>query len=355
MSKPDYARAFWLVEPGRGALRDEPLPPLEPGQVEVRTLYSGVSRGTEALVFRGEVPASERQRMRAPFQAGDFPAPVKYGYINVGRIEGGALFPTGSVPTGSDKDAHEGLHRAAPQDAENDPEHGRLVFCLYPHQSRYRVPAEAVQPIPETVPAERAVLAAHMETAVNGLWDARPGIGDRIAVVGAGTLGCLCAWLASRIPGCEVELIDTDPRRGRIAAALGVAFADPQNAKLEADRVIHASGTAAGLTTALTLAGFESQVIELSWFGARRIDIPLGEAFHARRLTLRSSQVGTLPPEQRGRWDHRRRLRLALALLADPALDVLITGEDRFESLPEVMAKLAAGPGDTLMHRIRYD
>lgn len=342
MSKPDHARAFWLAEPGRGELRDEPLPPLEPGQVEVHTLYSGVSRGTEALVFRGEVPASERQRMRAPFQGGDFPAPVKYGYINVGRIEGGAGSPL-AAQTGAETGA------------ETDSETGPLVFCLYPHQTRYRVPVQAVQVIPETVPAARAVLAAHMETAVNGLWDARPGIGDRIAVVGAGTVGCLCAWLASRIPGCEVELIDTNPRRERIAAALGLAFADPQGATPEADRVIHASGSAAGLTTALALAGFESPLIELSWFGARRVEIPLGEAFHARRLTLRSSQVGTLPLEQRGRWDHQRRQRLALELLADPALDVLITGEDPFESLPQVMEKLAAGAGDTLMHRIRYD
>lgn len=319
------SRAFWVAAPGRGEIRSEPLPPLGLGEVRVRTLYSGISRGSEALVFRGEVPPSEHQRMRAPFQAGEFAAPVKYGYISVGRVEAGA------------------------------PELvGRTVFCLYPHQDLYQVPAEAVHPLPEAVPARRAVLAANLETAVNGLWDAALRIGDRIAVVGAGTLGCLVAWLAGRIPGCRVELIDVDPARAPVAAALGVGFARPDDADGEADLVIHASGAPAGLATALGLAGFEASVVELSWFGDRLVPLPLGAAFHQRRLSLRSSQVGAVAAAQRPRWDHRRRLGLALSLLADPALDVLITGEDRFEDLPEVMARLAAGAPGTLCHRIVY-
>lgn len=322
---PEHAIAFWLVEPGRGELRKEPLRPLESGQVEVRTIYSGVSRGTEALVFRGEVPKGERQRMRAPFQIGDFPAPVKYGYITVGYTEG-------------------------------DPSRGggQRVFCLHPHQSRFRVPASDVHRIPDQVPSGRAVLAAQMETAVTALWDARPNLGDCISVVGGGTVGCLCAWLAHQIPGCEVELIDVNPRRAETARALGVAFADPNGAQRRRDLVIHASGTASGLRTALSLAGFEATIIELSWFGSTQVSLGLGEAFHAGRLTLRSSQVGSIPLTQRARWDVRRRMGLALTLLSDPVLDVLITGEDVFTDLPRVMATLATAPGDTLMHRIRY-
>lgn len=326
MPPPDTALAFWLAEPGRGELREEVLAPLGPAEVEVRTLYSGISRGSEGLVFRGEVPVSEHQRMHAPFQVGEFPAPVKYGYISVGRIAGGDAL-----------------------------EHGQPVFCLYPHQSRYRVPASAVHRLPAQVPAERAVLAAQLETAINALWDATPRLGDRISVIGAGTLGCLCAWLASRIPGCEVELVDTNPRRAWIAAALGLAFAAPAEARTEADLVIHASGSAAGLTSALGVAGDEARLVELSWFGTAPVALPLGGAFHARRLTLRSSQVGRLPLKQCARWDHRRRMQLALSLLADPVLDNLITGEDGFDALPQVMATLATAPGDTLMHRIRYD
>jgi threonine dehydrogenase-like Zn-dependent dehydrogenase len=263
--------------------------------------------------------------MRAPFQAGNFPAPVKYGYAAVGRVEEGA----------------NGLR-------------GRTVFALYPHQSRFVVPASAVHVVPEQVPAARAVLAANMETALNGIWDARPHVGDRIAVVGAGTVGTLTAWLASRIAGCAVQLVDTNPNRARIATALGVPFSAPADAARDADVVIHASGAPAGLDLALQLAGDEATVVELSWFGDQSVPLPLGGAFHARRLTIVSSQVGRVAASQRSRWTHQRRMQLALELLADPALDALITGEDDFESLPEVMARLARDPGDTICHRIRY-
>jgi 2-desacetyl-2-hydroxyethyl bacteriochlorophyllide A dehydrogenase len=319
------ARAFWIASPEHGEIRAEPLAALSADEVLVRALYSGVSRGTEALVFQGRVPPSEYQRMRAPFQSGDFPAPVKYGYANVGQVEQG--------PPGL-------LHRN--------------VFALYPHQTRYVVPADAVHVLPETVPPHRAVLAANAETAINGLWDARPHVGDRITIVGGGTVGCLVAWLAGRIPGCEVELVDINSRRERVARALGVRFAESDQASGARDVVIHASGSAAGLGLALRVAGFEAKIVEMSWYGNQAVPIALGEAFHARRLTLKSSQVGSVAGSQRPRWNTRRRMQLALAELADPVLDVLITGESEFETLPQVMATLAAAPGDTLCHRIRY-
>jgi 2-desacetyl-2-hydroxyethyl bacteriochlorophyllide A dehydrogenase len=319
------ASAFWVTAAGEGKLLGETLTEPAAHEVLVRTLYSAVSRGTEALVFRGEVPASEYTRMRAPFQQGDFPAPVKYGYINVGEVERGPASLR-----------------------------GERVFCLYPHQTRYVVPAEAVIPLPPGVPPARAVLAANMETAVNALWDLAPRVGDRVAVVGGGAVGCLCARLAAQIPGCRVELVDVNPRRAAIAAQLGVEFAVPDVAAPDADAVIHCSGTAPGLATALRLAGFEARVLELSWYGTRAIALPLGEAFHARRLQLISSQVGSVAAAQRARWSHRRRLGLALGLLEDAALDVLITDESPFASLPEVLAGLSNGPGETICHRIAY-
>ena len=319
------ARAFWIAEPGRGELRVEALADPAGDEVVVRSLFSGISRGTEALVFAGRVPASERQRMRAPFQRGEFPAPVKYGYASVGEVEHG------------------------PRQLQ-----GRRVFTLYPHQTRYVVPAAAVHVLPDDVPPERAVLAANVETAINGLWDARPHVGDRITVVGAGTVGCLVAWLGGRIAGCEVELVDTNPRRAAVAEALGVGFKAAADATEGADVVIHASGSAAGLALALRVAGFEATIVEMSWYGAGEVPLPLGEAFHARRLTIASSQVGSVPPSQRARWSTQRRMALALSMLADPALDVLITGESPFDALPQVMAQLAAAPGDALCHRIRY-
>ena len=320
------ARAFWITGPGQSEIRAEPLGRCSPDEVRVRALYSGVSRGTEALVFRGEVPPGEYARMRTPFQSGEFPAPVKYGYASGGEIEEGP---------------------AALR--------GRRVFCLHPHQTRYVVPAEAAHPLPDAVPAARAILAANLETAINGVWDADLRLGDRVAVVGAGALGCLVARLAGRVPGCEVELVDTNPRRATVAGALGVGFAAPDRARGGVDLVIHSSGTAEGARLALELAGFEATVIELSWFGTRSVALPLGERFHAQRLTLRSSQVGTVATAQRARWTRARRLGLALRLLDDSALDVLVTGEDRFGDLPRVMARLATEPGDTICHRIRYD
>jgi len=321
----DAARAFWIADPGRGEIRDEPLPTPGSDDVVVRALYSGISRGTEAIVFHGRVPPSEHQRMRAPFQAGEFPAPVKYGYASVGRIEAG------------------------PRDLK-----GRDVFSLHPHQTRYVIPADAVHVIPNGVPPARAVLTANLETAINGMWDGRPAIGDRIAVVGAGTVGCLVAWLAGHVAGCDVQLIDINPQRGSIARALGVGFAVPDAASDNADVVFHTSGAPSGLEVALRVSGFEATIIEMSWYGDRDVAAPLGGAFHSRRLTLKSSQVGNVAASQRPRWDTRRRMQLALSLLTDSALDVLITGESDFESLPDVMAGLAAAPGDALCHRIRY-
>jgi threonine dehydrogenase-like Zn-dependent dehydrogenase len=319
------AHAFWIREPGFGELRGEALRTPGPDEVLVRTRYSGVSRGTEALVFRGGVPVSQHAAMRAPFQDGEFPGPVKYGYLSVGRVERG---PATLVD--------------------------RTVFCLYPHQDRYVVPAAAVTVVPAAVPAGRAVLAGAVETAVNALWDAGPLVGDRIAVIGAGMVGCCVARLLSGLPAARVQLVDADPARERVAAALGVAFRTPETADDDCDLVLHVSANPAGLARALQLAGDEGTVVELSWYGDRTVALPLGEAFHARRLTIRSSQVGAVSPARRARRSHADRMAVALELLADPAFDALVTGESAFAELPEIMPRLASGELPALCHRIVY-
>ncbi|MDH6438589.1 threonine dehydrogenase-like Zn-dependent dehydrogenase [Streptomyces sp. SAI-144] len=318
------ARAFWLRSPGEGEIREVTLPAPREDEVLVRSLYSGVSRGTETLVFRGGVPESQYATMRAPFQEGDFPGPVKYGYLSVGVVEEG------------------------PSAVK-----GRTVFCLYPHQTRYVVPASAVTVVPDDVPAARAVLAGTVETAVNALWDAAPLIGDRIAVVGGGMVGSSVAALLARFPGVRVQLVDADPARAKTAEALGVGFASPADALGDCDLVVHASATEQGLARSLELLTAEGTVLELSWYGDRKVALPLGEAFHSRRLVIRSSQVGTVSPA-RGNRSYGDRLALALKLLADPALDALITGESAFEELPGVMPKLASGEIPALCHLVRY-
>jgi hypothetical protein len=302
----EVAQALWYTQPGRAEIRPEPLAPPAPGEVRVRALYGGISRGTEALVLAGRVPESEFERMRAPFMSGDFPFPVKYGYATVGRIVGGA----------------EALL-------------GRTVFTLHPHQNSFNIPADAAMVLPQNLPPQRAVLAANMETALNAVWDAAPGPADRIAVVGGGVVGSLVAYLCGRLPGTEVTLVDINPARAELAEMLGVSFAPPEAAKGDCDLVVHASGKAAGLGTAIALAGEEATVLELSWYGDTPVTAPLGGAFHSRRLRLVSSQVGRIAPSHRTRWTYSRRLAAALGLLAaDASLDALLAPAVKFEDLP---------------------
>jgi threonine dehydrogenase-like Zn-dependent dehydrogenase len=319
-------RAFWVREPGRGEIRPATLRDPGPGDVLVRTLHSGVSRGSETLVFRGGVPESQYAAMRAPYQAGDFPAPVKYGYLSVGRVEQG---PAELV--------------------------GRDVFCLHPHQTSYVVPAAAVTPLPDGVPPRRAVLAGTVETALNALWDLAPLIGDRVAVVGAGMVGCCVARLLARMPEVEVTLVDVDPSRAEVAGALGVSFATPDDAPRGRDATVHTSASSSGLQLALDLLAPEGTVLDLSWYGTERVHLALGGSFHSGRLSVRASQVGSISASRRASRTHADRLALALELLSDQAFDVLLTGESRFEELPDVMDRLAAGRLPAICHTIRYE
>jgi NADPH:quinone reductase-like Zn-dependent oxidoreductase len=316
------ADALWYVAPMRAEIRPGRLV-AEPGAVVVRSLWSGLSRGTERLVAAGRVPEGERERMRAPLQEGDFPFPVKYGYCAVGVVEDG------------------------PADLA-----GRTVFALHPHQARFASPRGFVTPLPDAVPARRAILSANMETALNAVWDSGAGPGDRIAVIGAGVVGLLVAVLCQGLPGAEVTAVDVDPGRAATAAALGLAFA--ARPPVDCDVVFHTSAAPAGLGTAIEAAGPEATVVEMSWYGDGLQPVPLGGAFHSRRLRLQSSQVGQVSPSRRPRWSHARRMATAIALLADDRLDALITGEVAFADLPAAVPALLAPGAGGLATAIRY-
>jgi len=319
------AEALWYSAPGIADIRPEALAPPAADEVRVRALFGAVSRGTEALVLAGRVPVSEFERMRAPFMVGNFPFPVKYGYATVGRIEGGA---------------------AALR--------GRTVFTLHPHQNFFNIPASAAVVLPDNLPPQRAVLAANMETALNAVWDAAPGPADRIAIVGAGVVGSLVAYLCGRFPGAEVTLVDINPARAELAKTLGVGFARPQSAKGDCDLVVHASGNPAGLTTALGLAGEEATVLEMSWYGDAPVTAPLGGAFHSRRLRLISSQVGQIAPSHRPRWSHGRRLAATLALLTDERLDALLAPPVLFGDLAQRLPEILDARNGILCQPIAY-
>jgi NADPH:quinone reductase-like Zn-dependent oxidoreductase len=321
----DVAQALWYVAPGQAEIREEKLSPPGPGEVRVRAQCGALSLGTERLVLTGRVPASEFDRMRAPFMGGNFPFPVKYGYSIVGWVEAG------------------------PADLLD-----QIVFVLYPHQNLFNVPMSTVVPLPTGLPHSRAVLAANMETALNAVWDGAPGPADRIAVIGAGAVGALVAFLCGRIAGAEVTLVDINPARAEVAHRLGVDFTKPAGAPTDCDLVFHASATATGLATALNSCGEEAAVIDLSWYGEGRIEVPLGAAFHSRRLRLISSQVGQVAPSRRPRWTRNRRLAAALSLLGDDRLDALIAPAIPFWELPAQLSDVFNGKSNVLCQLIRY-
>jgi threonine dehydrogenase-like Zn-dependent dehydrogenase len=312
------ARAFWTIGPGRGELRSEALPEAGPGTIKIRALASGISRGTEALVFAGRIPPGQFDTMRAPLMGGTFPFPVKYGYSTVGERDDG--------------------HR---------------IFVLHPHQDHFLAPASMCVPVPEAIPTHRAVLAANMETALNLCWDAVPLAGERVLVIGAGVVGLLAASLLSRIPAAEVTVVDVNPARAVLAKRLGCAFASPDAAPHDQELIVHASASEAGLHLALRRAAFEGRIVEASWYGDASPVVPLGEAFHARRLRLIATQVGAVAPNMRGRRSHAERLATALALLDNPAYDALLEGPTRFGDLPEAMPRILAPGG--LCHVITYE
>lgn len=319
------AEALWYNAPGQADIRQEALAPPGADEVRVRALFGAVSRGTEALVLAGRVPVSEFERMRAPFMAGNFPFPVKYGYATVGLVESGV----------------EALR-------------GCTVFTLHPHQNFFNLPASAAVVLPNNLPPQRAVLAANMETALNAVWDAAPGPGDRIAIVGAGVVGSLVAYLCGQLPGAEVTLVDINPARAELAQALGVGFAGPETANGDCDLVIHASGNMAGLGTAIGLAGNEATVLEMSWYGDAPVTAPLGGAFHSRRLRLISSQVGQIAPSHRPRWSHHRRLAAALTLLTDVRLDALLAPPVLFQDLARRLPDILDAKNGILCQPIAY-
>lgn len=320
------ARALWISEAGRAELKDTAIIQ-QNGDLPVKTLFSGISRGTERLVFEGRVPETEHETMRAPFQEGAFTFPIKYGYSSVGEIQAG-------------------------------PRAGERIFALFPHQDVYCLPAYSAVPVPDEVPSERAVVAANMETALTILWDSGASAGDRIVVIGAGVVGALVGYLSAQMPGSSVCLVDIDPERADLARHLGCEFATPDEASDatlgEADVVIHASASSAGLATAIALAGVEVSIVEASWYGTQTTEAPLGGRFHQRRLRIIGSQVGRIPAHKAARWTYRRRLTKALELLGDPRLDHLMSGETSFDDLARDYGSILRDPA-TLCHRVRYD
>lgn len=319
------AEALWYIGPGRAEIRQDRIGALGDGMVRVRAVYGAISRGTEALIAAGKVPASEYQRMRSPNMGGNFPFPVKYGYSTVGRVEDG---PKGLI--------------------------GRAVFALHPHQTLFDVPVDAAVAVPEKVPLSRAVMAANMETALNATWDADSVPTGPIAVIGAGVVGTLVGYLCARVPGADVTLIDINLAREKLARALDLNFSGPADAPADCRLVVHTSGDPRGLATAINLAGDEATILELSWYGEGTVPVPLGGAFHSRRLKIVSSQVGRVAPSRRATTSFRQRLEQAVGFLSDTRLDALLMPPVPFRELPKRLPDILNRQNDVLCQLIAY-
>lgn len=319
----DVVRAVWFVGPRQVELRPVEVPPVEAGQVLVRTLCSGISAGTELLAYRGELPAELQVDETIGALGGSFTYPFRYGYSCVGSVE--ALAP-----------GVDGL-------TVDDP-----VFAFQPHQERFVADATDVVPIDDLDP-RLGVLLPYVETALQVVLDAGPVLGETVVVSGLGVLGMLVATLVERAGG-RVVALEPQAWRRAMAAELGITTADPAGAATagatDVALVIECSGNPAALVNALDLLAHEGTALVASWYGSKPVDLPLGGSFHRRRLTIRSTQVSTIPAAQSGRWTRQRRLMRAVELAPTLPLARLATDTVAFEQAAEGYARLDAGaPG----------
>lgn len=301
--------AVWFPTPRRVELRGDPSVPLGPRDIRVSAIASGISAGSELLVFRGEVPPELTPDL--PTIGGDFGFPVKFGYASVGRV----------VEAGGQVD-----RRLLDQ----------VVFVHHPHQDEYVVDADAAVPLPDGLAPELGVFTANLETAVTVVLDARPRLGEAVLVTGQGVVGLLITHLLRRIGVRPLITVDRYARRREASIAAGAERALDPDEEVEGivreltdgrgvDVAIEASGNPAALQSCIGAAAFSGTVVVSSWYGVRQVGLDLGADFHRRRIRLVSSQVSTLDPELSGRWDRARRLQLVAELLCQLPLASLIS------------------------------
>jgi 2-desacetyl-2-hydroxyethyl bacteriochlorophyllide A dehydrogenase len=308
------ARALWFEGERRVSIRDDVLRAPGPREIVARAVASGVSQGTELLIYRGEGP----KRFDPSLDGGRADAPTyprRYGYAWVGEVVARGSEATMAV--------------------------GTRVFALASHGDGHVLDEAAARPLPASVPATRATLAANLETAVTCAWDAAVDLGDRAVVLGGGVVGILTAWLLSR-SGARVVLVERSEKRRAAARVLvpGASVVAEEAPDGLADVVVEATGDPAALDAAVAWARPEGRIVVASFYGMRRAAIDLGDAFHRRRLELRASQVSSIPPRLRGRWDARRRWELVLSLLEEPALDALLAPPVPFARAADLYASL---------------
>ena len=314
VSQPSV-EAYWVVSPNEGAIQPVPDPtPVLPGHSLVRAVAAGISPGTERLVASGRISADQDTVMGCRYMEGSFALPVKYGYSLVGIGITGAL-------------------------------QGHRVFTMHPHQTLACVQDDHTVILPDHIGDARATLFPNLETAVNGVWDAALRPAEQAVVVGAGPVGLLLAFVLRRETGTPTIVMEPDADRAAFAADLPWVgeVLSPQDADGAHDVALHASGSPAGLQSALDTVGFEGRVIDLSWYGSTPVTLDLGTAYHHDRKRIQASQVGTVAPNHRGPDGHRVRNEAVLDLLKDDGLDALMARPEPFHQLPTLMQRVYSG------------
>jgi len=316
-------QALWHINPvSSDILRSEPE--IQKNQCLLQSKYSLISVGTERTVSMGKVPVDLHDSMAVPYMKGAFSFPVKYGYSLVGKVLKG---PSEWM--------------------------GRNVHLMHPHQDYCYSNLSDLFILPPTIPLKRATLISNMETAVNAIWDSQVSIGDRVVVVGFGLIGSLVALIVRQIPGVEVQVVEIDKSRQQVARSLGFGVSDSCK-KNHFDMAFHASGSATGLQNAIDAVGLEGPIIELSWYGNRKVDISLGTTFHSLRKQLISSQVSFIPSTKQSGWDFKRRKKTVLNLLHNPVFDHLLDTEVPFKESPSVFEKIRNNDWEPLTCVVKY-
>ncbi len=327
------ARVVRFLAPGRVELEEVPVREPQDGEVLVRAEYSGISGGTELLAYRGEVDPELPLDETLGALGGTFAYPFAYGYSVVGTVEKSR----GGVPAGS------------------------RVFAFHPHQEAFVVGDEDVVRLDGGEPRS-ATLLPLVETALQVSLDAGPRLGEDVAVVGLGAVGILSALLLERA-GARVLASEPSEARRAAAAAVGVRAVTPEELETAVSEatggrgitlVVEASGNPHVLAEALRLLAHEGTALVCSWYGTKPVPLPLGAEFHRRRLTIRSTQVSTIPAALSARWDRRRRLAAARALLTELPVSALATHEFPFDRAPEAYEALARGDGGVVHAALRY-
>lgn len=327
-------------------LHAEPLDAPSAGQVLVRMLVSGISAGTEMLFYRGQVPADLSTDSTIEALSGAVEYPLKYGYCAVGEVI--ALGP--GVEAGW---------------------LGRRVFAFNPHETHFLAEPASLMPLPDGIPVEAAVLLPNMETAVNFLMDARPMLGDQVAVTGQGIVGLLATSLLAQLPLGSLVTLDRLPLRREWSLRMGAqASLDPADADVvaearrllsggrpypAADITFELSGAPGALNLAIALTGFDGTVIVGSWYGQKRAELDLGGYFHRSRIRLVSSQVSTINPDWQGRWTKERRFSTAWDMLRKVHPERLITHRIPFSEAASAYQLLAQAPDEALQVVLTYD